>query len=92
MKQLIAGSMLVMAIVSIAGPTVANAQGTPQTSRALANAELAALERAGYNPAYSEDPNYPYNLQAAERQIAAERATNSQYGSFTGGSSAAGAR
>lgn len=92
MKQLIAGSMLVVAIVSIAGPMVANAQSTAPTSRAQANAELAALERAGYNPAYSEDPDYPYNLQAAERKIAAEQATDSQYGPAIGGSSAAGAR
>jgi hypothetical protein len=43
-------------------------------SRRLLRAELVQLEKAGYNPARGEDPNYPADLQAAEAKVAAQNA------------------
>ncbi|KDR37561.1 hypothetical protein BG61_14125 [Caballeronia glathei] len=42
-----------------------NAPITPECNRS----ELAALEKAGYDPFASFDPNYPEDLQAAQRQV-----------------------
>ncbi|MDR5755092.1 MULTISPECIES: DUF4148 domain-containing protein [unclassified Caballeronia] len=42
-----------------------NAPITPERNRS----ELAALEKAGYNPFQAFDPNYPEDLQAAQRQV-----------------------
>jgi hypothetical protein len=42
-----------------------NAPVTPERNRS----ELAALEKAGYDPFRSFDPYYPDDLQAAQRQV-----------------------
>jgi len=92
MKRLILGSTLTLTVAAMLAPALANAQDAAPVTRAQVNAELATLERAGYHPAYSQDPNYPYNLQAAERKVAAENAVDAQYGPVAGGSSASGSR
>ena len=92
MKRLRSGLMLALTIAVTTGPVIVRAQDAAPKTRAQVNAELAALERAGYHPDYSQDPDYPYNLQAAERKVAAEQTTTTQYGSSTSGSSASGSR
>jgi hypothetical protein len=47
-------------------------------TRAQVRAELVELERAGYNPASANDPNYPADIEAAEAKVAAEHAANGQ--------------
>ncbi|MEM5425954.1 MULTISPECIES: DUF4148 domain-containing protein [Paraburkholderia] len=39
-------------------------------ARAQRNAELKKLEENGYNPAAGNDPNYPNDIQNAERKAA----------------------
>ncbi|WP_245747089.1 DUF4148 domain-containing protein [Paraburkholderia lycopersici] len=39
-------------------------------ARAQRNAELKKLEKNGYNPAAGNDPNYPNDIQNAERKAA----------------------
>jgi hypothetical protein len=43
-------------------------QPTGEVTRAQLNQELGELEAAGYNP-FGEDPNYPNDLEAAERKL-----------------------
>ena len=38
-------------------------------ARAKKNAELKKLEDAGYNPGRGEDPNYPQDIQNAEKKV-----------------------
>jgi hypothetical protein len=45
------------------------AQGNSTVTRAQVRAELAQLERAGYNPARSPEPNYPDDILAAQARI-----------------------
>ena len=42
-----------------------NAPITPERNRS----ELAALKKAGYDPSRFDDPYYPDDLQAAQRQV-----------------------
>ncbi|MCP3725573.1 DUF4148 domain-containing protein [Paraburkholderia sp. CNPSo 3272] len=39
-------------------------------ARAQRNAELNKLEKNGYNPSAGDDPNYPNDIQNAERKAA----------------------
>lgn len=57
MKRSISGSMLIMATLAFAVPAIAHAQNTAPISRAQVNEGLAALERAGFDPAHSQDPD-----------------------------------
>ena len=54
---------------SFAAPTLSFAQASAPVTHASLIAELAQLEKAGYNPAVP-DPSYPASLQAAEAKIA----------------------
>jgi hypothetical protein len=38
-------------------------------TRAQVKAELVDLEKAGYNPNMANDPNYPADLQKAEKKV-----------------------
>jgi len=40
-------------------------------ARAKKNAELKKLEDAGYNPGRGEDPNYPQDVQNAQKKVGA---------------------
>ncbi|MCX4165211.1 MULTISPECIES: DUF4148 domain-containing protein [Paraburkholderia] len=75
--------------VLITVPLAAFAQSNQPLTRAEVRADLARLEKAGYNP--HDWMNYPANIQAAEARVAAEDASKaSGYGPSTSGSSQAG--
>lgn len=56
--------------VVLAAPAASFAQSNQPVTRAQLRAELAQLERAGYNP--NDMLNYPENLEAAKAKIAAQ--------------------
>jgi hypothetical protein len=58
------------AAASAAKPTKAQRKQARKEARAKKNAELKKLEDAGYNPARN-DPNYPQDLQKAEKKAGA---------------------
>jgi hypothetical protein len=86
----------------LAAPAAAFAQAADTSQQPITRAEvknqLIQLEQAGYNPADANDPNYPADIQAAERRVQAENppvaqqgvADTSGYGPSTSGSSASG--
>jgi len=76
----------------IAAPLAAFAQSNQQPlTRAEVRADLARVEKAGYNP--NDWYHYPANIQAAEARIAADnKADATAYGSSSNGSSQAGQR
>lgn len=86
MKSLIKAVALA-AVLAI--PAVSFAQNAPVT-RAEVKAQLAQLERAGYNPS-SDQLNYPQSIQAAEARVAAQNRTAVAYGGVSDGNSAVGA-
>jgi len=88
MKSLI--SAVVVATV-LAAPVVAFAQSSQPVTRAQVRAELAQLEKAGYNPA-ADRTDYPVNIQAAEARVNAQNGAGntSGYGPASAGSSQAG--
>ncbi|TAL94293.1 MAG: DUF4148 domain-containing protein [Paraburkholderia sp.] len=90
MKSLI--KAVALAVV-LAAPVVSFAQSNGPVTRAQVRAELAQLEKAGYNPNI-DSINYPENLQAAEARVSAQNSAvqNSGYGASTNGSSQAGVR
>ena len=92
MKTLI--SAVVVAAAVFAAPVASFAQSNQPVTRAQVRAELVQLEKAGYNPATSNDYDYPANIQAAEARVAAQNGTaqTSGYGSATNGSSQTGGR
>jgi predicted Rossmann fold nucleotide-binding protein DprA/Smf involved in DNA uptake len=52
-----------------AAPTTkAQKKAARKAARAKKNAELKKLEDAGYNPARANDPNYPQDLQNAQKK------------------------
>ncbi|SAL86330.1 hypothetical protein AWB74_07657 [Caballeronia arvi] len=51
-----------------APPTKAEKKAARKQARAKKNAELKKLEDAGYNPGRANDPNYPQNLQDAQKK------------------------
>jgi hypothetical protein len=83
-----------------ATPVAAFAQASQQpVTRADVRNELIQIEQAGYNPATSNDVNYPADVQAAERRVQAQNPTVAQtqpvadtsgYGAPMSGSSQAG--
>jgi Domain of unknown function (DUF4148) len=73
----------------LAIPAVSFAQTSAPITRAEVRAELAQLEKAGYNPA-GDHPQYPQNIQAAEARVAAQNDMSSGYGGLANGSSASG--
>ncbi|MBT2793667.1 DUF4148 domain-containing protein [Paraburkholderia strydomiana] len=85
----------------LAAPVASFAQSSQQpVTRAEVRNELIQLEQAGYNPAVSNDPNYPADVQAAERRVQAQSpvvaqtqlpvADTSGYGGVANGSSQSG--
>ncbi|MEM5313560.1 DUF4148 domain-containing protein [Paraburkholderia sp. JHI869] len=81
-------SLIVAAVVAV--PVVSFAQSAEPVTRAQVRAELAQLEKAGYNPA-ADDNNYPQDIQAAEAKVSAQNgAAASAFGGVVSGSSAAG--
>jgi hypothetical protein len=82
----------------VAAPIVSFAQTNDPVTRAQVRQDLQQVEAAGYNPAASNDPNYPADIQAAEAKVAVEngetRAQNpvadTGYGSGANGSSQSG--
>jgi hypothetical protein len=84
---------LIQAVVvaaALAAPVAVFAQSNQPVTRAQVRAELIQLEKAGYNPARGEDPNYPADIQAAEARVAAQNGATSGYGGVVSGSSDAG--
>ncbi|MEC5408628.1 DUF4148 domain-containing protein [Paraburkholderia sp. MPAMCS5] len=95
MKSLIKAVAIAAAL---AAPVASFAQSSQQpVTRAEVRNQLIQLEQAGYNPAVSNDPDYPADVQAAERQVQAQNpamaqtqlpvADTSGYGGATSGSS-----
>ncbi|MDT8836736.1 DUF4148 domain-containing protein [Paraburkholderia fungorum] len=77
----------------IAAPVASFAQSSLPVSRAQVRAELAQLEKAGYDP--HDWLHYPENIQAAEAKVAAQNAAAqapvSGYGGAVDGTSRSGA-
>jgi hypothetical protein len=66
----------VVAATILAAPALSFAQqSNAPVTRAEVRAELAALEKAGYNP--NDWMDYPENLQAAQQRVDAERVAQS---------------
>ena len=58
----------------LAAPVVSFAQQSNQPlTRAEVRQQLIELEHAGYNPATTNDYDYPANIQAAEARVAAQK-------------------
>ncbi|CAN7145181.1 DUF4148 domain-containing protein [Caballeronia sp. LjRoot31] len=89
MKSLIQ-AVVVAAVLAV--PAVSFAQSNQQPlTRAEVKAQLVQIEKAGYNPATSNDYDYPANIQAAEARVAAQNSGSSSYGGVANGSSDSGA-
>lgn len=87
--------LLIQAVVIaavLAAPVVSFAQqlNAPVT-RAQVRAELVQLEKAGYNPAATDDMTYPADIEAAEAHVAAQKGAASGIGGVVSGSSTSGA-
>lgn len=86
----------------LAAPVASFAQSSQQpVTRAEVKNQLIQVEQAGYNPAMSNDPDYPSDIQAAERRVQAQDPTTaaqtqepvadtSGYGGAVNGSSQSG--
>ena len=83
---------MVFVAALIAAPVASFAQSSQGASRAQVRAELAQLEKAGYDP--HDWIHYPENIQAAEAKVAAQNATAqaavSGYGGAANGTSRSG--
>ncbi|CAG4886622.1 DUF4148 domain-containing protein [Paraburkholderia saeva] len=61
----------------LVSPVMAFAQSSSSSvTRAEVRADLAAVEKAGYNPTSGDDATYPADIQAAEAKLASERNAN----------------
>jgi uncharacterized protein DUF4148 len=91
MKSLI-NAVALAAVLAV--PAVSFAQSNPPVTRAEVRAQLAQLEKAGYNPFDSSDAHYPAAIEQAEAHVSASNgaAQDSGYGSSTTGMSEAGGR
>jgi hypothetical protein len=89
MKSLI--KAVAVALV-IAAPVASFAQSNQPVTRAQVRNELVQLEKAGYNPSNSNDPQYPADIQAAEAKVAAQNEATSGVGGAVSGSSESGSR
>ncbi|HXZ10152.1 MAG TPA: DUF4148 domain-containing protein [Paraburkholderia sp.] len=88
MKSLI--NAVAIAVV-LAAPVASFAQSTQPVTRAEVKAQLVALEKAGYNPAFVNDAAYPGDIQAAEARVAAQNSATTGVGGAVSGSSGSGA-
>lgn len=66
----------------IAAPVASFAQSSQPISREQVRAELAQLEKAGYNP--HDWIHYPENIQAAQAKVAAENAAQAAASGYGG--------
>jgi Domain of unknown function (DUF4148) len=66
----------------IAAPVASFAQSSQSVSRAQVRAELAQLEKAGYDP--HDWIHYPENIQAAEAKVAAQNAAQAAVSGYGG--------
>jgi hypothetical protein len=66
--------LITFVIGALTAPALSFAQPPAGLTRAQVVAELARLEKAGYNPSMGEDSRYPVDIQAAEARVAAEDA------------------
>ncbi|CAB3725733.1 hypothetical protein LMG24238_05289 [Paraburkholderia sediminicola] len=84
---------MVLIAALIAAPVASFAQSSQPVSREQVRAELAQLEKAGYDP--HDWLHYPENIQAAEAKVAAQNAAAqapvSGYGGSADGTSRSGA-
>ncbi|MFM0066505.1 DUF4148 domain-containing protein [Paraburkholderia aspalathi] len=84
---------MVLIAALIAAPVASFAQSSQPVSREQVRAELAQLEKAGYDP--HDWLHYPENIQAAEAKVAAQNAAAqapvSGYGGAVDGTSRSGA-
>ncbi|SOE74246.1 protein of unknown function [Burkholderia sp. OK233] len=84
---------MVLIAALFAAPVASFAQSSQPVSREQVRAELAQLEKAGYDP--HDWIHYPENLQAAEAKVAAQNATAqaavSGFGGAADGTSRSGA-
>ncbi|CAE6805779.1 DUF4148 domain-containing protein [Paraburkholderia haematera] len=98
MKSLIKAVAIAAILVA---PVASFAQSSQQpVTRADVRNQLIQLEQAGYNPATTNDTNYPSNVQAAESRVQAQNpavaqtqepvANTSGYGGVVSGSSQSG--
>jgi hypothetical protein len=67
----LAASALSSALVS----PLASAQSNGPVTRAQVQADLRAIEAAGYNPALANEAAYPFDIQAAEARLAQQSST-----------------
>ncbi|MFL9986935.1 DUF4148 domain-containing protein [Paraburkholderia sediminicola] len=83
---------MVLVAALIAAPVASFAQSNQSVSREQVRAELAQVEKAGYNP--RDAIHYPENIQAAEAKVTAQNATAqagvSGYGGGANGTSRSG--
>jgi hypothetical protein len=83
---------IVLVAALIAAPVASFAQSYQPVSREQVRAELAQVEKAGYNP--RDAIHYPENIQAAEAKVAAQNAAAqagaSGYGGAANGTSRSG--
>lgn len=75
-------------IAALAAPALSFAQSNEPVTRAQVRAQLAQLEKAGYNP--NGWMNYPTSLQRAEVIVAQQNSNAATYGGATNGTSQAG--
>jgi hypothetical protein len=81
----------VVIAAALAAPAVAFAQSNDPLTRAQVEGQLAALQRAGYNPD-NDQAHYPEAIQAAEAKLQAQNGSaQSAYGPSSNGTSASGA-
>ena len=63
---------LALAAAALSAPVLSSAQSNGPVTRAEVRSDLEQVERAGYNPARSDDASYPADIQAAEAKVAAQ--------------------
>ncbi|ACD20530.1 DUF4148 domain-containing protein [Paraburkholderia phytofirmans] len=63
---------LALAAAALSAPVLSFAQSNGPVTRAEVRSNLVQVERAGYNPARSDDASYPADIQAAEAKVAAQ--------------------
>ena len=85
MKSLI---QAVVVAAALAAPVAVFAQSNAPLTRAQVRAELVQLEKAGYQPAASDNTTYPVQIQAAEAKVAAQNGATGVGGVASGSSDA----
>ncbi|MFC6306640.1 DUF4148 domain-containing protein [Paraburkholderia dipogonis] len=84
---------LTLAAAALSAPVLSFAQSNGPVTRAEVRSNLVQVERAGYNPARSDDASYPADIQAAEAKVAAQstpQQTTQGYGGVPANSTSSG--